>query len=166
MPTTTFTATVVRRARLMKDALRSARSRTEQPQTDPYIRGLAKEILSREDQPRRRAVEQVCALVDDLAHRGSLEEAESIGYLFVAIAQHSHAALAGALSVSIDIATAHMAEECAEADVEQAECAMAHPPHTISKYLAYLTASAAHIRARHQLDAVIRHAVIAEHATT
>lgn len=165
MPTTTFAPRVARHARLVKEQLRSARSRTTRPQTDPYVRHLAKEILSRETEPRRRGVEQTCALVGDLAGRGELEDAEAVGYLLIAVAQQEYRATHPETLAPLDVATAHIAEQRAEGIVNDAETEMSHHP-TVANYLRYLTARAGHVRAVERLDESVRAELVRENAVT
>lgn len=152
--TTNAHAAVSRHAASLKQTIRGARSRATVKQADEYTRNVAKAVLSSE---RTRAVEQVVALVVDVAQRGSLEDAEAIGLHLAAIARAEHAAarpmeIRGVLSVP----EAHALEEHAEGAVEEAETAMAHHPGSASHYLNYLTAAAAHTRARRQLDEAVR----------
>lgn len=148
---------VARHAALTKDLVRAGRSRARRPQQNPYVAQLAKDLLSREGAPRR-AFDQVASLIADLAHRGRLEDAESIGLMYVAIARFEHQKEHGA-GPALTRAEAHLAEEEAEGAVELAETAFAHEP-TVGNYLAYLIRSAAHVRARLQLDDVIRRELV------
>jgi len=161
MTTTVVPRRVASHAKLAKDLVRAGRSRTTIPQQNPYVAQLAKDLLSREGAPRR-AFDQVASLIADLAQRGQLEDAESVGLMYVAIARFEYQKAHGA-APSMSRAQAHMAEEEAEASVELAETAFAHEP-TVGNYLRYLTASAAHIRARVQLDDVIRQELVKANA--
>lgn len=153
---------VVRHAETLRDALRRSRSLATAKQTDPYVSQLAKDALSRE---RSKCVLQVTALVVDLAQRGSLEDAESIGLHLCAIARSEHAARhPDGRIVELSIQEAHLAEERAEGAVEEAETAMAHNPDSLSHQLAYLSAAAVHERARRALDAAVRRSVAAQAA--
>lgn len=156
--TTASTPAVVRHAASIKDALRRAFSLTRVPQSK-YIDRLKKSVLS---SVRCKAVEIVCALVVDLARRGSVEDAEAIGLHLSAIARAEHAAAhPEASQVQLSRAEAQIAEEHAEGLVEECETRLSLYP-TLSNRLAYLAASAEHTRARQQLDAAVRREVAAE----
>lgn len=148
---------MVRHAETVRDALRRSRSLAKAKQTDPYVTQLAKDALSRD---RSKCVLQVTALVVDLAQRGSLEDAESIGLHLCAIARSEHAAThPDGRKVELSIQEAHLAEERAEGAVEEAETGMAHNSDSLSHQLAYLSAAAKHQRARRDLDAAVRRSV-------
>lgn len=157
-PATTAWPSVVAKhhAALIKDQIRRGRAHTTQPQTDPHVTQLAKDVLSRNDDPRRRGIEQVLELTIDLARRGALEDAEGVGCLLIAIARHEyHTAHPERSGMSVSVREAHLAEEKAEGLCDEAEAAFAHEP-TQSNYMRYLTASAAHVRARLLLDDSVR----------
>lgn len=149
--TAALRAVVSRHASTLKNALRHAFARTTVPQGD-YIRALKKAVLS---SIRCRAVELVVALVVDLAHRGSVEEAEGIGLQLAAIARAEHASVHGT-PTRLSIAEAQLLEEEAEGVVERAEMAMAQNPGSLSHRLAYLAAAGAHERTRKVLNDAVR----------
>lgn len=153
---TLTTPVVVRHAETLKSALRRAFGLTRIPQSK-YISSLKKSVLS---SVRCKAVEIVCALVVDLARRGSVEDAEAIGLHLAAIARAEHAAVHGA-GVQLSLAEAHQLEEQAEGLCEEAETAMAHHPGSLSHRLAYLAAAAGHERARKVLNDAVRREVAA-----
>lgn len=159
--TTILSASVARHAASLKAALRRAFSlidgRGKAVPQSKYISRLKKAVLS---SLRCKAVEIVCALVVDLARRGSVEEAEAIGHHLVAIARAEHAAAYGA-GVQLSVSEAQLLEEEAEGVVERAEMAMAQNPNSLSHKLAYLAAAAAHQRARKLLDEAVRREVAA-----
>ncbi len=162
MPTTETLRRVVQHARLTKDLVRAGRSRTRVPQQNPYIAQLAKDVLSRAG-TTCRPFEQVAGLIADLAQRGALEDAEAIGFAFVAIARFEHQKAHGTRGPELSRADAHRLEEEAEGAVELAETAFAHEP-SVGNYIRYLGLSAAHIRARQQLDTVIQRELVATNA--
>lgn len=151
-----FRETVARHAASLKDVLRFARSRATKQQTVEYVRALAKSVLS---SIRCKAVEIVVALVVDLAQRGSLEDAESVGLQLAAIARAEHPSTDPELS----IAEAQIAEQLCEGDCNAAESRMAYAP-SISNLLAYLASSARHRESRRVLDAAVRKAIAKEQA--
>jgi hypothetical protein len=167
MPTTASARRVARHTSLTKETFRAARSRAIVPcHTNPYAAHLAKDLLSRESEPRRRSMDHTAALVADLAHRGSLEDAESPGQLLIAIARHEHA-LAHPETANphpLSIEEAHIAEEQAEGIVEEWETRMAHDA-SPSNCLGYLAARAAHRRTCEVLDEAVRAAIVAQNAT-
>lgn len=148
--TTAFPAAVARHASTLKDLFRRAFSRTTVPQSD-YIRRLKKSVLS---SIRCRAVEIVTALVIDLAHRGSLEEAEAIGLHLAAIARAEHPGS----DPELTLAEAKIAEATLEGDCNAAEDRMLLDP-TLTNRLAYLAAAAKHAEARRVLDRAVRAAI-------
>lgn len=164
-PTSTSTRAVVsRHAAGLKDALRSARSRTHMKQTDEYSRSVAKKVLSSTES---KAVEHVMTLVIDLAQRGSLEDAESIGLSLAAIARAeysvAHPDAARQLPTRDEAA---MAEEEAQGVRELAEKAMDLDPRNVSKRLAFLAASARYSQAARTLDEVVRNELAVEPRVT
>ena len=150
--TTGMGAAVARHAERLKECFRWARSRATRKQENEYTRQLAKDVLSSD---RRKSIEHVCALVVDIAQRGSLEDAEAIGQSLIAIARSEHAAAHPGKDVELSRAEAHIAEEQAEGDVEICETRMALEPST-TNLIAFLAASARHARARRELDAAVR----------
>lgn len=151
--TTTWRDAVVRHSRHLKDVLRFARSRAGRKQDDEYTRSLAKSVLSSE---RSKCIEQVVSLVLDVAKRGTIEDAESIGHALVAIARAEWAASHTNQPARLSVEEAHLIEERTEGDVEQAETAMAHHPGSLTHYLAYLRTAAVHTAARRDLDDAVR----------
>lgn len=152
-------ASVSRHAKSVKEALRRGRTFADRRQDDERARNIAKKVLSSD---RSKAVEYVVTLVVDIAHRGSLEDAEAIGQHLIAIARSEHAAAhPDGTRVQLSRAEAMLAEEAAEGDVEQAETALALEP-TLGNMLRYLGASARHSRARRDLDEAVRREVAAQ----
>lgn len=154
--TTTYRAAVARHSTRLRELFRAALSRTKPRRHSEYeySRHVAKAVLSSD---RSKALEHVVALVIDLAQRGHLEDATSIGEQLIAIARVEHAAVnqqPDAPQLSVD--EAHLAEEYAEGAVEVAETALARNPHSLSHALAYLNAAATHTRTRRELDAAVR----------
>jgi hypothetical protein len=162
MPRTTTgeVRAVARHAATVKDAFRRSRSLTTEKQTNPYVAQLAKDALTRD---RSKCIEQVTALLVDLAVRGTLEDSEAIGQHLTAIARAEYAsAHPEAAHAELSIAEAHQLEERAEGAADEAECAMAHHAGSMSHQLAYLAASAVHTRARRELDEAVRRTVARE----
>jgi hypothetical protein len=159
MPTTQVATRAASHAAVVKDALRQGRSHATIPQSDLYVVHLAKDILSRDSVTSRKSVEQVIALVIDLAQRATLEDAEAIGYTLVAIARDEFAKAHPNVCHLVSVGAAQMIEEQCEGRVDEAEALMAYEP-TVSNYLNYLAASAAHLRARTQLDDAVRGEVV------
>lgn len=155
--TTTFGAAVARHTATLKDILRAAFSRTGKPQSD-YIRRLKKAVLS---SLRCKAVEILVAFVVDLAHRGSLEEAEGIGLQLAAIARAEYAsAHPGETEVQLSFAEASIAEESAQGEMENAEEMLKHFP-TLTNRLRLLAASGKYERAKRARDEAVRRQVAA-----
>jgi hypothetical protein len=153
---------VANHAQLMKETLRSSRSRAQVPQSNPYVAQLAKDLLSRESAATRRGVEQVAALVSDLAHRGTLGDAQAVGYMYLAIAEYEYERThPGETAAMLSEAEAHIAEERAEGQVEEAETVMARFPTTANR-LDYLSKCAEHLRTIHQLNRAVRANVVKE----
>lgn len=153
--TTSYRAVVARHAARIKDAFRFGFSRTTRPQSE-YVRSLKKSVLSSE---RCQAVELVCALVVDLAQRGELEEATSIGEHLIATARVEHASANPATDAPIlSRAEAHIAEERAQGEKENAETAMSNFP-TLSNKLRFLAADAAYERAAKQFRTAVQREV-------
>lgn len=160
MPTTARRQVVARHASLLKDQIRRGRAHTTEPQTDPYVVQLSKDILSREDDPRRKGVEQTLEILLDIARRGAIDDAEAACFLMLSMVREeyreAHPERSGA---GMSVREAHIAEEVAEGECEALEAAMAHEP-TLSNKLAYLTARAKHLRAIQQLDDAVRASVV------
>lgn len=140
-----------------RDAIKQARSRVTMTQVDEYARNVAKKTLPAD--PRSEALEYVVALVVDLAQRGTLEDAESVGHHLTAIARAEYGSR-HPVGVQLSEEEAHLAEELAEGEVEVAETAMARNPGSISHKLAYLVAAAKHTAARRVLDESVRRVAV------
>lgn len=146
----TFMRAVVRHAGRMKDTLRWARSRTKSPQSIDYVKVTAKAVLSGK---QCKAVEIVTALVIDIAQRGELGDAESIGQHLTAIARAEYAAAHPTERAPLlSFAEASIAEERAQGEMENAEEALKHFP-TLTNRLRLIAASKNYERAKRIRDA-------------
>jgi hypothetical protein len=145
---------VARGTDLVKDAIRQGRARTTQSQRNGYTRQLAKDVLSRGDDPRSRCVEQIVALVVDVVQRGKLLDAYEIIWRLTSVAVEAHHQEHGA-EPDMTWEEAHLAEEHAEGLVEEAETALVHRP-TRANLDRYLFAAAAHEQARTNLNRIVR----------
>lgn len=155
-PTTTaFSATVARHANTLKEQLRFWRARAPiQQRTNSQASEIAKKVLSSE---KSAAVEHVVGLVVDLAQRGSLADAESVGLSLAAIARAEWAAAHPAQRrVQLSREEAAIAEEQAEGVMESAETVLHMDPTNQSKRLALLAASATYKEALRIRDEVER----------
>lgn len=158
--TTNLQASVARHAASLKAALRRAFSLvdgrgTARPQSK-YIAGVKKSILSSE---RCKAIELVLACVIDLARRGSLEDATAIGEHITAIARAEWAAMHHGADRPLSRAEAHIAEQKAQGEKENAEVAMTNFP-SISTMLRFLAADAAYERAARDLRMAVQREVV------
>lgn len=162
MSATTFPLpSVARHAARLKDMFRFGRSRATRRQEDAYTAQLAKDVLSRDDS-RVKAVEHVVSLVVDIARRGTEEDAAAIGEALIAIARVEWAAANPAPGAPrLSRAEAHMAEERAQGDRENAEVAMSNFP-TLGNMLRFLGADAAYERAARELREAVRREVAAQ----
>lgn len=156
MAATTFPLSAVERhTKRLRELFKwgGARANERKPQHDDYVIQLRKDVLSRD---RSKAIEHVVSLVVDIAQRGSIDDAEAIGQALIAIARSEHAAAnREERRVMLSRAEALLAEEAAEAAVEQAETSLALFP-TLGNHLKYLALSAEHSRARRNLDDVVQ----------
>lgn len=154
MPSTTSVASAVsRHARRLKDAFRFVRSRATRKQDDEYTRGIAKACLSSE---KSKAIEHVTTLIVDIARRGELAEAESLGHEFIAIARAEYLAshpTEQTRQLSVD--EAGLAEQAAQGERECAEKAMDLFP-TATNKLRFLASSLKYSAAAGALDAAVR----------
>lgn len=139
-------------AKVMKDTLRRGRARAKLPRTFGYVTQLAKDVLSR---ARSKCFEQVIALTMDLARREGIEDAEQMGLHLIAIARAEFARFHPS-PLCLSIEDAQLAEERAEAAVEEAEMYLAYHVADVSAQERYLVASAAHQRTRLTLDTAVR----------
>lgn len=145
---TTFRVLVERHARTLKDIVRWVRDRCVLKQDAEYARNAAKANLSSD---KSKAIEQVIALIIDVAQRGSVENAAMIGEHFAAIAYAEHPDP----TVELSLTEAHILEEQAEGEVEVWETKMARDS-SATNILGYLGAAARHSAARRQLNRAAR----------
>jgi hypothetical protein len=141
---------VPRASALVKDAIREGRSRCTRGTQPQYIEQLAWDALNPQ-RSRSKCVEQFLAFVVDIAQRGELVDAEEIGLRVIALAREASPDKTPELS----FAEAHMAEERAEGETEDAEIAMVHRP-TRANYDRFLRSSAVHTSKRRDLEDVVR----------
>lgn len=141
---------MVRRASVVKDAIRRERARAPRGTSNDYVTQLAKDALTK---GRSKCVEQVVAFVVELAQRGQLEGAVLIARELQFAARAEYERLHPARELTL--AEAHIAEECAEGAAEEAETAFVHSP-TRGNADRYLAASVVHVTARERLDDVVR----------
>jgi hypothetical protein len=150
--TTEWSPLVERGSALVIDAIREGRSRCTRGGQPKYIEQLAKDALN-PNRDQSRCIEQVCALVIDIATRGELVDAEEIGLRLIALAREAF--YAGKERPTLSLAEVHIAEEEAEGAAEDAETVMVHR-RTRASYDAYLRRAAVHTSKRRDMDDVVR----------
>jgi phosphoglycolate phosphatase-like HAD superfamily hydrolase len=148
--------------RLLKDMVRGGRSRATVRQSNPYVQQLAKDVLSREGEPAKqvKCLEQTAALIEDIARRGSLEDAEQVGWAMVAIARQayreSHPEYA---RQKRSIRELRLLDEQAEAAEDLAETAFDYTASDANR-LALLSASSRAIKAQEELNDAVREGLV------
>lgn len=151
--TTDLRSLVATGSTAIKDAILAARSRATKTQRDDYVRQLAKDLT----RARTKCVEQIVALVIDIADRGSLEDAEEIGRQLLTIAREAHQTRHQRIRRTFQ--EIHVAEVRALSEAKEAELALLYEP-TLANEERYLVKSARASRWRRQLDGAVRRMAI------
>jgi hypothetical protein len=146
-------AQVAEHAETVRDVLRRGRSNATRGNAPQYVSNLAKAVLSRPEWRRAKCVEQLVALVLDMARRGAVNDAVQFCDELKAIAIGEHRRLQADTLPSLF--QAHMREQHAQSLREEAEAALTHEQ-TPAAIELFLQTSTGYRTALEEMDEVVR----------